>query len=51
MQRPERRVDTGEADDRVQHQVGLRSLEQLDDVAADLDMLDTKARRDLVERL
>src|SRR4029077_17281366 len=51
LQRPERRVDAREADDRVQDEVGLRSLEQLDDVATDLEVLDAEARRDLVERL
>ena len=44
--RPERRVDAGEPDDRVQHDVGLRPLEQLGEVAADL----LERRVDVVER-
>ena len=36
LERPQRRVDAGEADDGVEDDVGLRLLEQLDEVAADL---------------
>jgi hypothetical protein len=43
LERPERARDAREADDRVQHEVGLAMLEELDDVAADLDVLDTEA--------
>ena len=46
LERPERRVDAGEADDGVQHDVGLRALEQLGQVAADL----LQRRVDVVER-
>ena len=35
LERPERRAQSGEADDRVQHDVRLGPLEQLDRVAAD----------------
>ena len=51
LERPERRADPGEADDRVQHEVRLGRLEQLGEVAADLDVLDAERRRELVERL
>ena len=46
LERPERCVDAGEADDGVQHDVGLRPLEQLGQVAADL----LERRVDVVER-
>src|SRR2546425_9206695 len=36
LERPDRRVHAGEADDRVQNNVRLRTLEQLGAVAADL---------------
>ena len=50
LERPERRVDAGEADDRVEDDVRLAALEQLGRVAADLDVLDAVLRRELVER-
>ena len=40
LERPQRRADAGEADDRVQDEVGLRVLEELGEVAADLRVLD-----------
>ena len=46
LERPERRVDSGEADDGVEDDVGLRALEQLGQVAADL----LQRRVDVVER-
>ena len=46
LERPERRVDAGEADDGVEHDVGLRALEQLGQVASDL----LQRRVDVVER-
>ena len=46
LERPERRVDSGEADDRVEDDVGLRALEQVGQVAADL----LQRRIDVVER-
>ena len=46
LERPERRVDAGEADDGVQDDVRLRALEQLGQVAADL----LERRVDVVER-
>src|SRR4051812_11544451 len=46
LERPERRVHAREADDGVQHDVGLRALEQRDEVAADL----LQRRVDVVER-
>ncbi len=46
LERPERRMDAGEADDRVQNDVGLCPLEQLRQVAPDL----LQRRVDLVER-
>ncbi len=36
LERPERGVDAGEADDGIQHDVRLRALEELGQVAADL---------------
>ena len=42
LERPQRRADAGEADDGVQDEVGLGRLEELDDVAADLDVLDAE---------
>ena len=46
LHRPERRVDAGEPDDGVQDDVGLRAVEQLGEVAADL----LERRVDAVER-
>src|SRR6185503_5963640 len=46
LERPERRGQAGEADDRVQHHVRLRAVEQLGQVAADL-----RQRREPVDRL
>src|SRR5213076_517345 len=67
LERPQRRVDAGEADDRVQDDVGLRPLEHLRCVASDLrqrrnavdgrgsgrrrDELEVGIRRDYLERL
>ena len=50
LERPERRAHACEADDGVEDDVGLAALEQLDRVAADLDVLDAVLRRELVER-
>ena len=50
LERPQRRSDTGEAHDRVQDEVGLRGLEELGQVSADLDVLDAVRPRELVER-
>ena len=46
LERPHRRREPGEADDRVQDEVGLGALEQLGEVAADL-----RERREPVDRL
>ena len=51
LERPEGRPDAGEADDGVQHEIGLRRLEDVREVAADLDVLDAELRGELVERL
>jgi hypothetical protein len=40
LERPERRPDAGEPDDRVEDDVGLAALEQLERIAADLRVLD-----------
>jgi hypothetical protein len=45
-ERPQRRVDAGEADDRVEDDIGLRAFEELGEVAADL----LQRRVDVVER-
>ena len=50
LERPERRADAGEADDRVEDDVRLAPLEELDGVAADLGVLDAVLGRELVER-
>ncbi len=50
LERPERRPNAGEADDGVEDDVRLAPLEQLDRVAADLDVLDAVLRREVVER-
>ena len=42
---PEGRADAGEADDRVEDDVRLAPLEELDRVAADLDVLDSERCR------
>src|SRR5207302_6569448 len=46
LERPERRMDAGEADNRVQHDVGPGALEQLREVTTDL----LEGRVDVVER-
>ena len=46
LERPHRRGEAGEADDRVQHDVGSGALEQLGQVAAGL-----RERREAVDRL
>ena len=51
LERPERRPDAGEADDRVEDDVGLARVEELGGVAADLDVLDAVRGREVVERL
>ena len=51
LERPQRRTDTGEPDDRVQHEIGVGRLEHLGEVAADLDVLDAVLRCEVVERL
>ena len=51
LERPERRADACEADDGVEHEVGLCGLEDVVEVAADLDVLDAEVCRELVERL
>ena len=50
LERPERRANTCESDDGVEDDVGPASLEQLDRVAADLNVLDAVLRREGVER-
>ncbi len=50
LERPERRADAREADDRVQDDVGLAPLEQRDRVAADLDVLERVLGGKPVER-
>ena len=49
LERPERRLDAREADDRVQHDVRLGRLEQRRQVAADLDVRDAVRGREPVE--
>ena len=51
FERPEGGSDPGEPDDRVQHEVGLRRLEELREITADLDVLDASFARELVQRL
>ncbi len=51
LERPQRGADSGEADDRVQDEVGLAGVQDLGQVAADLDVLDTVLRGELVEWL
>ena len=51
FERPQRGADSGEADDRVQHEVGLGRFQDLGQVAANLDVLDTVLRCELVEWL
>jgi hypothetical protein len=46
IERPERGVDAGEADDRVQHDVRLRPLQQLGQVASDLGVRDAVLGRE-----
>ena len=50
LERPERRADAGKADDRVEDDVRLAPLEELDGVAADLGVLDAELGRKAVER-
>ena len=45
LERPQRRADAGEADDGVQDEVGLGRVEELREVAADLDVLDAELAR------
>src|SRR6188508_3064507 len=47
LERPERRLDAREADDRVEYHVGLGPLEEGRQVAADLDMRDAVRLREL----
>ena len=42
FERPQRRADAGEADDRVEDEVRLRGLEDLGQVASDLEVLDAE---------
>ena len=49
LERPDRRAHSGEADHRVQDDVGRAPLEQRDGIAADLDVLDAVLRRQSVE--
>ena len=42
LERPQRRADACEADDGVQDEVGLGRVEQLGEVASDLDVLDAE---------
>ena len=49
LERPQGRTHTGEADDGVQDDVGLRRLEQLGQVAADLRVLDAVLRGERAE--
>ena len=46
LERPQRRLDAGEADDRVEHDVRLARLEQRRGGAADLDVLDAVGSRE-----
>ena len=50
FERPERRLDAGEADDGVQHDVGLAALEERDRVAPDLHVLDAVLAGEVVQR-
>ena len=50
LERPERRVDSGEADDGVEDDVGLRALEQLGEVASDLLQRARRRRRAVSSR-
>ena len=47
LERPQRRADAGEADDRVQDDVRLCGFEQFRDIAADLRVLDAVLAREL----
>ena len=49
LERPQRRADPREADDRVEDNVRLAPLEELDGVAADLGVLDAVLGRKAVE--
>ncbi len=44
LERPQRRVEAGKPHDRVEHEVGLRPLEQRGQIAADLHVLDAVLR-------
>ncbi len=51
LERPQRRSDAGEADDGVQDEIGLGGVEELGQVAPDLDVLDVELGSQLGERL
>ena len=52
LERPQRRPDAREADDGVQHEVGLRCVEKLAEIAAsDLTCSTPSSRCEVVERL
>src|SRR3954451_9354059 len=51
LERPERRLYAGEADDGIEHHVRARGLKQVDCGAADLRVLDIVGRRNLGEWL
>jgi hypothetical protein len=51
FERPQSRSDACKADDSVQHEVGLRRLEELGQVTADLNVLNPKLVGELVEGL
>ena len=51
LERPERRSDSGEADDGIQDQIRLGGLEDVGQIATHLTVLDSEIRSELVERL
>ena len=51
LERPQGRAYSGEADDGVQHDVGLRGVEKLRQIPADLHVLHAERRCEHVELL
>ena len=51
LERPEGGADSCEADDRIQDEIGIGRIEELRQIAADLDVLHIAGRGELVQRL
>jgi hypothetical protein len=50
LERPQRRANAGEADDGVEHDVGVASLQEHTRISADLDVRDPVLRCEIVQR-